>query len=424
MPTPDLAVLLNGFPRLSETFVLQELLELEKQDVRLHVIALKRPAETVQLERTAKLQGKVEYLTDMLAAARTGSTLAFPRAHARIMATSPARYLRALRLIRSSPHYSVAALRASVVVANRLLELGAPPLYVHFAHKPATIGHFASRLAGVPYGLSAHAKDIWLTPPAELAGKVRDAEVVLTCTSSGYAHLSELAAGRTPVELVYHGVDVDVPPPLPSREGPAVILSAGRLIKKKGHPTLLHAIALLQERRLDYRLRIAGEGPEWATLQRLVHRLGIAERVTFLGPLTETELAAEYRRADVFALACEELESGDRDGIPNVILEAMAHALPVVSTRCGGLDEAVVDGRCGLLVAQRDPEALASALGRLLDDAQLRLALGRRGRDHVVTHFDRSQHLGRAVEALRSARLIRRVRAGRVEEPRPVRAVA
>jgi glycosyltransferase involved in cell wall biosynthesis len=203
-----------------------------------------------------------------------------------------------------------------------------------------------------------------------------------------------------------------------------VVLSAGRLVKKKGHATLLRAAALLQERRVDYRLRIAGEGPEWATLQRLVHRLGIAEKVTFLGPLTESELETEYREADVFALACEELESGDRDGIPNVILEAMANTLPVVSTHCGGVGEAVVDGRCGLLVPQRDPPALASALGRLLDDEQLRVSLGRRGRDRVVAQFDRSRHLSRAVEALRSARLLPHARADRRDEPRPLSLVA
>src|SRR5262249_39768898 len=148
-----------------------------------------------------------------------------------------------------------------------------PPVYVHFAHKPATVARFASRLAAVSYGLSAHAKDIWLTPPAELARKVRDAEVVLTCSRSAQAHLEQLAGGRTAVELVCHGVDPDALAPADAGSSAPVILSVGRLVEKKGCPTLIRAAALVRDRGLRFQLRIVGEGPEWAALQRLVHEL-------------------------------------------------------------------------------------------------------------------------------------------------------
>jgi glycosyltransferase involved in cell wall biosynthesis len=400
-------VLVNGFPRLSETFVLQELLELERRGARLHVVALRRPDELVQLEQVARLRADVEYLPTAVSDSQTPtSRLRVRLAHAALCLQGPPRYLSALGEILAAPDFSRSALRASVLLAHRLATLGSPPLYVHFAHKSATIGRFAARLAGVPFGLSAHAKDIWLTPRDELARKVREAAVVLTCTSGASAYLGELAAGRTPVKLVYHGVDVDGLAPRDAGNETPVIACVGRLVEKKGHATLLHAAGLLSERGLEFRLRLAGEGPEWAALQRLAHQLGIGDRVVFLGPLTESEVRAEYERADVFALACQELTTGDRDGIPNVILEAMACGLPVVSTACGGVAEAVVDGVCGLLVPQRDAGSLANAVATLLEDFDLRRRLGGQARDHVVEHFDRSRHLAAAVEALCDAGLL------------------
>jgi hypothetical protein len=182
----DLAVVVNLFPRLSETFVLQELLELERQGARAHLIAVRRPEELVQLECVESLQAEVEYLPEVAPFALNRTVrMRIRAAHAALCLDAPKRYLNALGEITASPDFSRTALRQSVLLAHRLLQLGSPPVYVHFAHKPATVARFAARLAGVPYGLSAHAKDIWLTPPAELARKVRDAEVVLTCTGGG-----------------------------------------------------------------------------------------------------------------------------------------------------------------------------------------------------------------------------------------------
>jgi glycosyltransferase involved in cell wall biosynthesis len=403
----DLVVVVNGFPRLTETFVLQELLELERQGARLHLVAIRRPGELVQLEGVESLRAEVEYLPEFAPEASVrGLRMRLRVAHAALCLDAPKRYLNALGEIGSSPDFSRLALRRSVLLAHRLLQLGSPPLYVHWAHKPATIARFAARLAGVPYGLSAHAKDIWLSPPAELARKVRDAEVVLTCTSAGHAHLCRLAGGRTPVELVYHGVDTDALAPSDATSPDPVILSVGRLVEKKGYPTLLRAAAILRDRGVGFHLRLVGEGPEWAALQRLVHELELGERVSFLGPLTESEVREQYGQAQMFALACQELTNGDRDGIPNVILEAMACGLPVASTASSGVAEAVVDGECGLLVPQRDAEALAAALARLLADRELRRRLGSRARANVVDRFDRSAHLGRAADVLRAAGLL------------------
>src|SRR6266571_4253695 len=204
-PIVDLVVVVNGFPRLSETFVLQELLELERQGVRIHLFALRRPEEAVQQEALSCLRAEVEYLADLF---DPPSRTLVRVAHAALFLRRPLSYLHAVAEVLTSPDCTPGSLRRGVLLAHRIVRLGAPAVYVHFAHKPATIGRFASLLAGVPYALSAHAKDIWLTPEAELARKVRDATVVLTCTEQGRAQLDRLAAGRTPVCLAYHGVEV------------------------------------------------------------------------------------------------------------------------------------------------------------------------------------------------------------------------
>jgi len=399
----DLAVLVNGFPRLSETFVLHELLELERRGLRLHVFALRRPDEVVQQDALSELHATVEYLPDGAVPHRRSRVRL---AHSALLLQRRLGYLHGYAEVLASPEFTRSLGVNAALLAHRIVRLGSPPLYVHFAHKPATIGRFASLLAGVPYALSAHAKDIWLTPEAELARKVRDASVVLTCTEQGRAQLARLADGRTPVHLAYHGVEVKGRTRSPHREGRARILAVGRLVEKKGHETLLLAAALLRDRGLDFSLRLAGEGPEWSRLQRLVHELRLGDRVVFLGPLSEGEVRAEYEQADIFALPCRKLANGDQDGLPNVILEAMAHGLPVVSTRLDGIAEAIVDGDSGLLADQDDPGAIAGHLGHLIEDAEFRERIGEAGRSRVAERFERSANLPRVIEALIEAGVV------------------
>jgi glycosyltransferase involved in cell wall biosynthesis len=418
----DLAVLVNGFPRLSETFVLHELLELERQGLRLHVVALRRPEEAVQQEALARLEADVEYLPDL---ANAEPKLALKVAHAALLLRRPRRYLNGIAEAIASPDYSRGDFRRALLLGHRLVRLGAPPLYVHFASRPGTIGRFAALLTGVPYGLSAHAKDVWLTPRKELARKVRDAEVVLTCTAEGRAYLSGLAGRHTPVVLAHHGVATDDRRRhVPAEGDPPVVLSVGRLVEKKGHDTLVHAAAVLRDRGLAFRLRIVGEGVEWSRLQRLVHQLRIEDRVTFTGPLTEAEVREEYERADGFALGCRVLENGDRDGIPNVLLEAMAHGLPIVSTRCAGIQEAVADEQSALLADPDDAAGFADRIQRLLTDEVLRSRLGANAARRARERFDRDANLPTVVDALRRSGLVtRRHRVEGDEEHEQLRAV-
>ena len=414
---PDLVVVVNGFPRLSETFVLQELLDLEAHGVSLHVLALSRPDEVVRQEELARLRASVEYVPTITGARRR---LAARASHAALLLHQRGRYVAGLADVVTSPDYSRVRLDQAALVAHRLLRMGRPPLYIHFAHKPATIGRFAARLADVPYGLSCHAKDIWCTPRDELRRKLSDATVVLTCTREGADEL-ERHAGGTPVHLVHHGTEI--PAVRPVREAPRGtprVLSIGRLVPKKGHDLLIRAAAQLRDDGVAFQLRLVGDGVAWPALQRLVHELDVSDRVTFLGPLTPAEVRQELAAAAVFALGCRQMPDGDRDGLPNVVMEAMAAELPIVSTTMAGVSEAIEDGRSGLLVAPEDPAALASALRRVLDDPALGLELGRGAGARVRAKFDRRQTLPRVHAVLAGSGLI----AGRSESVTPITANA
>jgi len=397
----DLAVLVHEFPKLSETFVLHDLLALEAAGVKLMVFSLRRPEAPVTHDAVRSLRAQVRYMPEIQGRQRRLSV----RATRTLLALrDPVRFLRGMAAIYASPDYTRLRLNQAFLLAGELERIGTPPLYIHFAHKPATVGRFASLLLGNRFGISAHAVDVWTPPAKELRVKVRDAEVVLCCYEESRSYLARLARGATPVELAYHGVAV---PPDPRRDGTApVVLAVGRLVPKKGLATLIEAAALLRERGVGAAIRIAGDGPEWPELQRLVNANDLNDVVRFLGPLTEAEVEREYERATVFALPCQEMPDGNRDGIPNTVLEAMARRIPVVSTTLPSVQEAVEDGVQGLLVPQRDPVALAEALERLLGDRRLRERLGAAGRERVQQQFDRVRCSPRIPELLARAGLV------------------
>jgi glycosyltransferase involved in cell wall biosynthesis len=252
---------------------------------------------------------------------------------------------------------------------------------------------FASALTGIPYTFTAHARDIYVdTQHKLLRRQIERASAVVTVSRYNQEHLrtqiSPLAGGK--VHCIYNGldlVDFDFRWPRSGARGRPVILSVARLIPKKGLEDLIHAAALLKRKGRAFRVEIIGSGPLREALERLAAELGLGDCVEFLGSQPQQSVSAAYERAAVFALPCIVAGDGDRDGIPTVVLEAMASGVPVVSTPVSGIPELIDDSSDGVLVPPNDPVRLAEALDRLLADPELRDRLARAARDKVESHF-------------------------------------
>lgn len=396
------AYLTKRFPRLSETFILDEILGLEEAGVPLRLYAVADPGEPVVQPDVTRVKSPVVYLRRHGVLGRAGTAAATLAAQARLVARSPRRYLAALACAigeQRSPSGLLTFAKGGHL-AVRLEADGARHVHAAFAHGPATLAHVAHLLTGIPFSFAAHAKDLYLSEPGVLARKAREASFVLTCSEQAASAMRALAgeAVEGKIVLAPHGVDsARFAPPAPRRSeaaGRAVlplrVLAVGRLVAKKGYPVLLESLAALERRGSPVSCSIVGEGPDRVALQALAAELGISSRLRLCGARTHQETALSYRGADAFVQTSVVLQNGDRDGTPNSLLEAMASGLAVVASDIAGVREVVAPG-CGLLVPPGDPVALASALERLASDPELRARLGGAARQHVLTTLERAR---------------------------------
>ena len=425
-PVRPVAYLTKRFPRLSETFILDEVLGLEDAGVPLRLFAIRDPHETLVQPDVARVRGPLTYLRPEPAVrARLdwlGSTVA---GHARFAAAHPARYWRTL--VDAFGHRQRRAALSHFVdaghLAARLERDDARHLHAAFAHGPAAIAHQVHLLTGLPFSFAAHAKDIYVSDPEQLARRAAAAEFMLVCSESARAELAGIAGPAADrIRLQYHGVDAlrfhpgDTAPATPITAGeratdndrpadaerpvdgepatdgarPFRLLAAGRLVEKKGYPVLLDALALLAREGHPVTCRIVGAGPLRADLEARALSLGIAGTISFDGALSHESVAGAYRDADAFVQCSVVLPDGDRDGVPNVVLEAMASGLAVVASDVAGIPEAVVDGVTGFLVPPSDPAAVADRIARLVENPALARRLGAAGRSRVLERFDRA----------------------------------
>jgi glycosyltransferase involved in cell wall biosynthesis len=284
-------------------------------------------------------------------------------------------------------------------------------LHAHFAHGATTVTWLAATIAGLPFSFTGHAKDIYsesLNPRGQLRRKLLAARFAVTCTEANLRHLTRIAP-EAQVHRLYHGLNDDFArllstAPEAAANGKLAVLGVGRLVPKKGFDTLVEACGLLDADDVPFSARIVGEDGEHADeLRRRIARLRLDGRVELAGPTGQAGLLDEYSRASAFCLPCRVLDNGDRDGIPNVLVEAMACGVPVVTTPVSGIPELVRDGENGLLVPPDDPEALAAAILRLRDDPALRRRLGEQGRATVRARFDGDRLAGELVALFREA---------------------
>lgn len=356
-----IAMVVSGFPRRSETFLLNELVALDTAGILGPIFATKTGDDGEPHPAVAQLAGRVV----MLPAGTAGEKAETVAAH----------------------------LRGSDVAG----------IHGYFAHMPAEVAAHAADWLGVPYGFSAHARDARKVDGAELTRRGRRAAVVVACNGDVAASLRERGV---PSQLVPHGVDTTrfAPPPHPAGSDPGAgrplrLLSIGRLVEKKGFHVLLSAVAQLH---VPFSLRIIGDGSLAAPLCDAIERLGLTDRVALCGGRTHAELPGEYAAADIVIVPSIEDQSGDRDGLPNVVLEAMASARTVVATRIGAIPTAIVHQQTGWLVRPEDADALAHAIHALAVDRDQRHRLGRAARALVEQDFNPqrcTERLRRVLEA-------------------------
>jgi glycosyltransferase involved in cell wall biosynthesis len=382
---PPIAFVLKGYPRLSETFIAQEILALERRGLDITIVSLRHPTDERRHPIHREIRAAILYLPEYLY-------------------QEPLRILRGWRAARRLPGYA-AARRAWLrdlrrdPTANRVRRFGqalvlarelAPAvahLHAHFLHTPASVARYAALLRGLPWTGSAHAKDIWTTPDWEKREKLADCRWLVTCTATGAAHLAALAPqGR--VTLLYHGLDFARFPPPPPRAacGPVRILSVGRAVAKKGYDDLLAALALLP-RELDWRFIHIGGGALLDGLRRAAQRHGIANRIEWRGAQPQDSVLAAYREADLFVLASRIAADGDRDGLPNVLMEAQSQGVACIATATPGISELIEDGVNGLLAPPDAPAALAESIACLIREPALRRRLAAAGEQHVRARF-------------------------------------
>jgi glycosyltransferase involved in cell wall biosynthesis len=266
-------------------------------------------------------------------------------------------------------------------------------LHAHFAHDPALVASLAHRLTGIPFSITTHARDLYQLPHPVLVDRVSSAQAVITCCGANIRYLQE----HTPAEvqeklhLIYHGVDLDAFQPAvdgSQENGLPLIVSAGRLIEKKGFADLLAALVEVHRSGIAFRCVIYGDGPLRSQLVAQIQQSGLRDRVHLEGIYTQEKLANELQRASIFALTPRITEDGDRDGIPNVLLEAMACGKPVVSTAVAGIPELVTHGENGLLSSPQDISAIQAGLISLLQDPAARQKMGATARQTVKDRFD------------------------------------
>lgn len=390
-PPPTVAVVLKGWPRLSETFIAQELRALEARGLRLRLYSLRHPTDRQVHPVNRAVQAPVVYLPEYLSHA-PGRVFRGWRAARRLPGYPAARRAWLRDLWRDRTPNRIRRFGQALVLAAELPD-DVGHIYAHFLHTPASVARYAALMRGLGWSVSAHAKDVWTTPNWEKAEKLAEAAWAATCNAAAHEHLSALAGGKS-VALVHHGVDVARFPPAPARprrDGsdpgePVILLSVGRAVPKKGFPDLLAALARLP-RDLHWRLVHVGGGPLLPQLQAQATALGLAARIEWRGARAEDDVRGAYRAADLFALASRVMPDGDRDGIPNVLAEAMSQGLAVVATTAGAISELVAHDRTGLLVPPEDPPAFADALAALIRDPARRHAFGTAGEDRIRRDF-------------------------------------
>ena len=391
--SPKVAIILNCYPQTSETFIAQELLGLQRAGLAFEIISLETPRNLRRSSLNDAIKAVVHYIPHPL--------LALPSV------------FRAWRRVRHLPGYKEARgeflgdlartgnpllmlpFARALMVCDQVRER-AVRLHAHFINNPARVARYAAPMMSVFWSCSAHAKDIWTQRNGTLLAILSSAKWTVTCSRHGYERLRSLSPRPERVHLSYHGLDLDrfslFEGERPARTGsdccrPLRLLTIARAVPKKGLDTLLHALSILADD-LHWHLVHVGAGDHLSALQRLARGMKIGHRITWLGSRSQDEVLELYRDADLFVLPCRTAPNGDRDGVPNVLVEASSQRLACISTTVPGVLELLTDEENAILVPPNDPRALASAIRRLAADPGFRNRISRSAENRVRRDFD------------------------------------
>jgi len=419
----EIAYIIKGYPRLSETFISNEVLLLEQSGVIIKLFSLKHPDETLQQTTISQIKAIPTYLPAVTSLSKTFLPVwllqnfrPYLNAHLKLAVTRPIKLFSTLfkassmmmiyrqSMFAKPKKVFIKEFIQAVYIADQIIQSGnIRHIHSHFCHGATTVAMFVSQLTNIQFSFTAHAKDIYQNtqnPGNLLIKKIQAASFVATCTGANKHYLDQLAEPEK-IKLIYHGLDVAFFKPdrtIPEKDIQE-ILSVGRFVEKKGFHYLIEACSLLKNRGLPFHCRIIGEKDDALTyLEALIDKLQLSDVVSLERPKAHHELKQIYQQSDIFALPCQIVDDGDRDGIPNVLVEAMASGLGVISTNISGIPELIKHQHNGLLIEEKSSAELANALEQLLTNKKLSAQLAKNARKTVLQEFDSehtTQHLRR-----------------------------
>ena len=389
MKHPKTAYILLWFPKPSETFIFREVINLRKMGLPLKVFTLYGKLTRDLSPEMQSISDQVERLgihflksvhADLLHWWKKDRTMM-----KRILKTFLVRRWRGLEKTGESFWAFLCAFR----LARRFEEEGIVHIHAPWASGPATAAWIASQLTGIPFSFTARAWDIY-PPDGVLKEKIRDATLVRSETNYNIHYLAKFADGNTDkIHLTYNGVPLNASGEASvSMRPPYRLLALGRLVGKKGYDYLIKTCKILKDSGLDFTLTLAGNGPKKKQLGRLSQKLGLGDRISFPGFISHERVPDLFHSANIFLMPSVVHESGDRDGIPTVIMESLLYRVPVIATNVSGIPELIENGVTGLLVPEKDSPAIASAVLNLLKDKKSAIDMAERGRLTVLEHFD------------------------------------
>lgn len=402
---PILGYILKGYPRISETFISNEILLLEQRGFKITLFPMRQPREDFCHDSVKRIQAEIHYLPthlfrNFLQLILPNILLAIkrPKIYLRVLSTALKRFARTRKKATFKHLF-----QAGYMVNNHLLHTPEiTHLHGHFAHSPTSVTMFASLLSGIPYSFTAHAKDIYTSNREQLKEKIAQARFVATCTRYNAQYLEDIAdLVKTPIHCIYHGIDINLFHSNGAKitcTPPYNLLTVARMTEKKGLPTIYSALAILKKQGINFKHTLIGDGDDREAILSLISELGLEQNCLWLGTQTHKEVLQHFRKSDLFVLGCEIAKNGDRDGIPNVLVESLAMGVPAISSDVSAIPEIIQNKKTGLLVRPADSDEMAAAILQLLQDSNLRQRVIEGGQSYVRKDFDNKELTARLGE--------------------------